>query len=772
MSEHEDVYDEIASVARSIFANADVRKKSFGLNAMDLGTLYSLRMGSQRQGNYDTAMHVGLEIIDREIAAVRLGNGPKPHAKVVQALVALLRQTSSANKANGSAKAMSVQITAGLRSNPEWLKRYLKNAPKTAKPRDVAAITGLSVAEWSVFAAGLIEANAARSAPASAIAKTMLEPVDLNVAHRLTRLASRDGATAQPLPEYDTSDSKARLTRVTVAGFRGSSGTFSMDLTKQGKGADVLLWGDNGVGKSTLVDGIEFALQGRVDRSADFNSSLRAAVKNLMVPTAKAEVELSDSSTVTRSLVDNTAGRDEASSLDVRPGFRLAPIVIRRADILRFLDTDALARGTVFFDYFPDPSGSIGARPDEQLRQLEEERFLLRVARDDLAGQLSFIYPAASEDFADSTQLETFVGEEIARLEAEGVEDPIEALPLSTRKIIGELRSAQQRGSAIKKQLDKGIQTLNPKAYEAQLQRIVPILQTVTTDLTKSFQKITRATHVEAIRVLVAKSGPVSLDVVVEFDNGKSALPQQAFSEGYKDLIALLFFLTVTKKASEHGQAKVLILDDTLQSVDAGVRLGVMDYVLSEFDDWQIIVTGHDRAWLSQLRGLFARRGRNFLEQNISSWSFAHGIEVVGASRTRATSLRESIDRADESMTASGTGLLLEEISQQLSWRVNASVTRREGDRYTLGDLWPGIAKALRNTRLKETVEQINLRLDIRNLLGAHYNDWADGIPWSDIRLLAEDTMTLYAATHCSACDDWVRKSGSQFDCRCGGSSL
>ena len=127
----------------------------------------------------------------------------------------------------------------------------------------------------------------------------------------------------------------------------------TLDLTKNGKPVDVLLWGDNGVGKSTLVDGIEFALQGRVDRSSDFTSGPRPKVRNLLSPMAAAAVTLSDGSRVERSLVTNGDGRDIPSHHDVRAGFRIAPVVIRRADILRFLDADALSRGAVFFDYFP-----------------------------------------------------------------------------------------------------------------------------------------------------------------------------------------------------------------------------------------------------------------------------------------------------------------------------------------------------------------------------------------------------------------------------------
>jgi hypothetical protein len=297
-------------------------------------------------------------------------------------------------------------------------------------------------------------------------------------------------------------------------------------------------------------------------------------------------------------------------------------------------------------------------------------------------------------------------------------------------------------------------------------------LRGVTQDLTTSFRQVTRAEHVAAIKVLVAKSGPVSLDVVVEFDNGSSALPQQAFSEGYKDLIALLFFLAVTKKASEFGQAKVLVLDDALQSVDATIRLGVMEYVFEQFKDWQLIITGHDRAWFVLLRALFSRRGRTLVERTISQWSFSNGIELAGGMRTRADSLREALARYDERLSASATGILLEEIGQELSWRLESSVIRREEDRYTLGDLWPGVGKVLRSTSLKDTVRAIDMRLDIRNLLGAHYNEWADGIPWSDIKTFAEDVLAVYETVYCTSCAGWIRKSGKKFVCSCETTSL
>jgi recombinational DNA repair ATPase RecF len=596
--------------------------------------------------------------------------------------------------------------------------------------------------------------------------------IDLNVAERLSRAASRaaDAADSE-LPTYDDSDRDLQVTEVRVTGFRGSAGSVTLDLTKQGRPVDVLLWGENGEGKSTLIDGLEFALQGRVDRSADFNSTLRAAVRNLSTPTAHVIVKLSDGSSVERSLTRNEAGRDVPSSDEVRPGFRVAPVVVRRADILRFLDTDALTRGTVFFDYFPHPAQSLGERPDEELKMLEEERFVLRVVRDDRARQLTELYPGAGCDFANSAALEKFVEKLLSEVDLDKFDTPSDALPPEARSVITELRTAQRRLTHIRSRLDKGVQNLNPVAYKSQLSRVVPVLRSIGDDLTASFKRIARADHVTAIKVLVAQTGPVSLDIVVDFDNGTSALPQQIFSEGYKDLIALLFFLAITRKAAEFGQAKVLVLDDALQSVDATIRFRLMAYVLDQFENWQLVITGHDKAWHEQLRMLFTRKGRAFVDRKVAGWSFDGGIGMSDA-QSDTDSLRGSLSRHDERQTAAATGILLEEITKELSWRVPISVPRKEGDRYTLGDLWPTLAKVLRTTSIGGVVNDINLEYDLRNAVGAHYSDWANGVPWSDIRNFAEDVLRLHESVFCNGCSDWVRKRGPRFACSCGATSF
>ena len=49
-------------------------------------------------------------------------------------------------------------------------------------------------------------------------------------------------------------------------------------------------------------------------------------------------------------------------------------------------------------------------------------------------------------------------------------------------------------------------------------------------------------------------------------------------------------------------------------------------------------------------------------------------------SQSETDSLSESLGRHDERETAGATGILLEEIAKELSWRVPISVPRKEGE--------------------------------------------------------------------------------------------
>ncbi len=605
-------------------------------------------------------------------------------------------------------------------------------------------------------------------------------PAAVNVAELLLRAASADPAKFS-LPDGDNSQSDVRIARIELTNFRGVVGEVALDLTTS-KGAPVslLLYGENGTGKSSFVDGVEMALQGRVGRSANFDSTVFPRLRNLAgTGSLEAAVVLSDGTAVRRRMELSAAGHSIAVGPVVSPGFRWAPLTLKRQDIVRFLDTEALSRGTMLFDYFPGATeAGMGARPDEHLQQLEEVRHRKRIERQALARELAGLMGVDESELASADKLAESVRERLLggrRADAALADGTWASVPEQTRDLVTRLRGVHADLARIRKEVDRGVQVLNPKAYVRQANELRSLVRLVADELTHSFLTITRAEHVERIEVLAGETGPVSLDIVVRFTNGETSFPQQVFSEGYRDLLALLFFLAVSRVSADRGQAKILILDDVFQSVDAGVRFNVMRYVLDEFNDWQLIVTLHDRLWLEQLRALFQRRSHAFVQYSLSDWDFALGPSIGGASDTAATATNRAVSARDTASACAAAGRLLEQACDQLSMHMRTSVSRAGGDKYTLGDLWPGIAKVLKRSELTAAVGELDDSVPLRNLVGAHYNAWADTLPWTDAKRFAELVLKLYSATYCQHCGDWIRRSledKGRAKCPCGSLEL
>lgn len=80
--------------------------------------------------------------------------------------------------------------------------------------------------------------------------------------------------------------------------------------------------------------------------------------------------------------------------------------------------------------------------------------------------------------------------------------------------------------------------------------------------------------------------------------------PQNFLNEGRQTALALALYLAGRKICAPpgRGQLKLLVMDDLLISLDASHRRPVLDLILSEFEDWQIILLTHDRYWFQLAR--------------------------------------------------------------------------------------------------------------------------------------------------------------------------
>src|SRR4051794_10940618 len=126
-----------------------------------------------------------------------------------------------------------------------------------------------------------------------------------------------------------------RVKCLEIEGFRGVPNRVRLDLASGRTPASLILFGENGTGKSSFADALEAALQPQMAKgrghARSFATSGRTAIR----------VELSDGSTVEQVLT-----RDGWSECG-HPAFALAPFVLRRADIMAFIAAADVSRQEV-----------------------------------------------------------------------------------------------------------------------------------------------------------------------------------------------------------------------------------------------------------------------------------------------------------------------------------------------------------------------------------------------------------------------------------------
>ncbi|MFJ6896848.1 AAA family ATPase [Streptomyces hokutonensis] len=572
--------------------------------------------------------------------------------------------------------------------------------------------------------------------------------------------------------ERIANNSTARIIKVRAENFRGIAGDLDVSFEHaSGKPSSALIFGDNGSGKSSIVDAVEWACQKTVGRSKALRGGATPSLANLAAGGARcsAEVKLSDGRSIKRWATFGEDGSKDGSNIfgdAVPPEFLRIPMSLKRADILRFLDTPDIKRGSIFIDHalgdeVPTTS-SLTTDQQAVIDERHEAKRMMREAAARLAALVGVEHPPRDAN-------------EIAEMIAV---DVYKRLPAVDRVKVTLPRAVQEQVEEVTKQKER-VHQLNQTAKRLRLpttattERLLAmqtLLSGVGDWLTSAFLIVTGASHVKRIEPEFGRLSEVSLEIRVTL-HGRTATtsPQKIFSEGYQDLIALLYFLAVARAAGEQGQAKILILDDVLQSVDANIRVALMELVVRDFKDWQLLITVHDRLWRNQLRDIFQRMGHPMVEIEIRQWRFDAGPNVVSGGVDPASSLWSAMDAADPFTVCGVAGRLLEQICDRLSWTIPTSVKRKRGDAYTLADLWPGIMKELKRTSCADTLMRVDRWVHLRNAAGAHYNEWAEGVTWVEAESFGYAVLEFYGEVHCDACKQWVERSGAKvFTCRCG----
>ncbi len=567
-----------------------------------------------------------------------------------------------------------------------------------------------------------------------------------------------------------------RIKKITIKSFRGIPKTLAINIPLINTNpVSLLILGDNGVGKSSIIDAIEFCLQGHVYQTKFLDLKFMPSIASFFTSDPPmVEIILDNNEKISRNIINDEQGL----LTDIKRAhkyFSISPFVLRRHDILKFINSSEAERTLIFANYLKEATEEWIEHPSDGLKRLLDNRLKLKDKRQSLSLLLAKELNINIDEIPlDRLQFKEFVKESIYKgldkkeLEKKGFRIRINENAVNLSE---QLHEAMTEYTSVKHKINNySIAQIKASFPKHLLNQLDLFLNKVSEKLTSSFLEISRLDFIDKLEIKYDNQNVLAINLTIILKNRKECNPNQILSEANLDLLALLFYTSFIQESIERGQSKLIIFDDVLQSVDSTIRVSFMTYFFKNFSDWQYIITAHDRLWSRQLVEMMNIYGHKFSILNIINWEYEIGPVIRTDFYDLEDSLRESIEIGDIFKICSISGLLLEHISDELSKSIQTSVQRKKDDRYTLGDLWPGISKTLKKTVLMESINEVEKWLHLRNLIGAHFNEWATALSVEEAKLFANSVINLLNSTKCKNCSKWISNHSDLnfFTCKCG----
>jgi len=378
-----------------------------------------------------------------------------------------------------------------------------------------------------------------------------------------------------------------RIQTIEIHSFRGIPKELKVNFPiRNQKPVSLIITGDNGSGKSSIVDAIEFCLQAHISQSESFTTErIPSAISYSNKSLPNVSVFFDSNEAINRRLIKDEQGY-LFNKKEAHTAFAISPFVLRRHDLLRFLDSSDAQRTLVFRNYLKNIDGTNWIEhPEDELNRLQDERLKIKFKRDELIEKLAFKLNVQASDIPiDRKLFSEFINERLyrgfskKRLIDKGFRINVKA---ELEELVSQIQQAIDENRELRSKISKfSISPTHPSFPKHLVAQMQDFLNMVGKNLTESFLEISPVNYLDHIDIAYDSSSVLAFVVQIILKNGQKCHPKQILSEANLDLLALLFFISVIKESAARGQAKLIILDDVLQSVDSVIRVSFISFLL------------------------------------------------------------------------------------------------------------------------------------------------------------------------------------------------
>lgn len=285
---------------------------------------------------------------------------------------------------------------------------------------------------------------------------------------------------------------------------------------------------------------------------------------------------------------------------------------------------------------------------------------------------------------------------------------------------------------------------------------------------------------------------PKSLELSVEFHDGKMYPPNAVHSEGHQDSMGICLFLALSEKISD-STFNLIVLDDVVMSIDIDHRKSFCRILAEQFPNKQFIITTHDIIWRKELEYLKIVDRKNIF--HFRSWDYEHGPYYTGGDNIW-NSVTNELNAGKKNEAIGLLRYYMEETFSDICSKYKLKVPYSHSAKWTLSetiqpaykffkDALDAAVKSARHFKRDET-KQLTLLTKFKDTYATlraeewalnpcvHFTIWAQSLSQSELRDLIQAVKDFCEMFFCPTCNSYIdvnvdmNYNATSLSCKCG----